>query len=240
VSGIGLRDATQTDLAVCLGRQNHVVGLNAAAPGIGSNTGMAMRVLVIDDHPLMLEIVRAVLAKAFDGPEVHCATGLEEGLDHAHSAGPPDLAVLDLGLPGCKGIEALSRFREAFPGVRTFVLTANEDPGVARAVKRAGAAGYLLKTSKPAVVQAAFALVAAGEPFFPAEAFASRAPELGLSARQLEVLRRIVKGLPNDRIAKEMGISRNTVKQHAHAVFGKLGVGTRAEAAAAAARLGIK
>ena len=201
---------------------------------------MPLRVLAIDDHPPILEILRAVLAKALDGPEVLCAADLPEALEQARTAKPLDLAILDLGLPGCSGLEALTRFRKAFPAVPVVVYTATDDASVIRAARRAGARGYLVKTATPAVMRAAFALVAAGEPFFPSEALAARASDPDLSERQLGVLRRIIRGLPNDRIAKEMGISRNTVKQHAHAVFGKLGVGSRAEAAAAAARLGIK
>ena len=201
---------------------------------------MVQRVLVVDDHPLFLEIMRAVLAKALDGPDVLCATELPEALELARAAKRLDLAVLDLGLPGCGGIEALTRFRKAFPAVPVVILSANDDASVIRAAEKAGARGYLVKTAKPAVLQAALALVVAGEKFFPAEALAERAPDLDLSERQLGVLRRIIKGLPNARIAREMDISPYTVKQHAHAVFAKLGVSSRTEAVAAAARFGIK
>lgn len=199
-----------------------------------------MRVLLVDDHPLMLEIMRAVLAKAFDLPEVHCATDLEEALTHARSAGPPDLAVLDLGLPGCRGIDALSRFRKAFPDVPVVILSANDDAYVVTAALKAGARGYLLKTYTRRVMQAALCLVAAGGTYIPPEALLAYEPDLGLTERQIEVLRFIVKGLPNGKIAKELDISRNTVKQHVRAVFAALGVSSRTEALIAASRLGFK
>ncbi|MEW6690369.1 MAG: response regulator transcription factor [Pseudomonadota bacterium] len=135
---------------------------------------MPLRILVLDDHPFVHEIMRAVLARAFDGPEVLCAADLPEAIERARAAKLLDLAVLDLGLPGCSGIEALTRFRKAFPGVPAVVFSANEDADVIRAARDAGARGYLLKTAKPAVLQAALALVAAGETFFPSEALAQR------------------------------------------------------------------
>ncbi|MFY9316021.1 MAG: response regulator transcription factor [Burkholderiales bacterium] len=185
---------------------------------------MAYRVLVVDDHPLMLEIMRAVLASALDTPDVHCATDLEEALAHARGAGPPDLAVLDLGLPGCERIEALSRFRKAFPQVPVIILSATDDADVVHTALNAGARGYLPKTSTREVMQAALRLVAAGGTYVPPQVLGIRVHGLALSDRQLEVLRRMVKGLPNGRIAKDLGISRNTVKQHVRAVFHALGV----------------
>ncbi len=116
---------------------------------------MTMRVLVVDDHPLTLEIMRAVLAKALDNPQVHCATDLNEALEHVRGAGLPDLTLLDLGLPGCRGIDAYSRFHKAFPDALAVILSATDDANVVRAALKAGARGYLLKTSSRALMQAA-------------------------------------------------------------------------------------
>lgn len=131
---------------------------------------MPLRILVLDDHPFVHEVMRAVLARAFDGPEVLCAADLAEALQQARGAGRLDLAILDLGLPGCTGVEALTRFRKALPGVPAVIFSATEDAAVIRAARDAGARGYLVKTAQPAVLQAALALVAAGESFFPSEA----------------------------------------------------------------------
>ena len=121
-----------------------------------------MRALIVDDHPLVLEVVRGMVDKALDHPAIHCASSLEEAIAHVRSAGVPDLTVLDLGLPGCTGIEALTRFRASFPSAAVVILSATEDPAVVNAALEAGAKGYLFKTSTRAVMQAALALVAAG------------------------------------------------------------------------------
>ena len=132
-----------------------------------------MRALIVDDHPLVLEVVRGMVDKALDHPAIHCASSLEEAIAHVRSAGVPDLTVLDLGLPGCtgiealtrfcaSGIEALTRFRASFPSAAVVILSATEDPAVVNAALEAGAKGYLFKTSTRAVMQAALALVAAG------------------------------------------------------------------------------
>ena len=205
-----------------------------------------MRVLVIDDHPLIQEIVPAVLVKAFGGVVVDTASTLEAGLERA-AAEPPDLVLLDLGLPGCDGIDAMSRFRMHFPQMPVAVLSATCDRDSILGVLDAGACGYIPKTSKPDVMMAALRVIVAGGTYVPPEALdeAGQSParrrmgRMDLTERQTAVLRLILKGYGNERIAAELGIAPNTVKQHAHAVFMALGVSSRAEAMIAAARHGI-
>lgn len=205
-----------------------------------------MRVLVIDDHPLIQEIVPAVLVKAFGEVAVEAAVTLEAGLERA-AADPPDLVLLDLGLPGCDGIDAMSRFRMHFPQMPVAVLSATCDRDAIVAVLDAGALGYIPKTSKPDVMIAALRVIEAGGTYVPPEALDEsgalparrRMGRMNLTDRQKEVLRLILKGYGNERIAAELGIAPNTVKQHAHAVFVALGVSTRAEAMIAAAQQGI-
>ena len=199
-----------------------------------------MRVLLVDDHPLMLEIMRAVLANVLHASEVHCATDLEEALAHARDAGPPDLAILDLGLPGCNGLDAFTRFHEAFPQVPVVIHSAIEDGNVVRAALRAGARGFLPKTTKQGLMREAIRLVAAGGTYVPPQVLADEPEALGLSKRQMQVLRCVLRGLPNGGIASELQISRNTVKQHVRAVFRALGVSSRAELMVAAVRLGLR
>lgn len=207
-----------------------------------------MRALVIDDHPLIREIVPAVLAKALGEVVVTAEATLEAGIARA-SAEAPDLVLLDLGLPGCEGLEALARFRSRFPDVRLVVLSGVCDRDSILAALEAGAAGYIPKTSKPEVMIAALKVVAAGGTYVPREALEEpdekavprrrRTVAHDLTERQKDVLRLILKGYNNDRIAAELAIAPNTVKQHAHAIFGALGVSTRAEALVAAARHGL-
>lgn len=207
-----------------------------------------MRALVIDDHPLIQEIVPAMLAKALGEVAVATESTLEAGIARASRDEIPELVVLDLGLPGCQGLEALARFRSKFPEIPLVVLSGTCDRASILAALEAGAVGYIPKTSKPDVMIAALKVVAAGGTYVPPEALEEgadmpvslrRRRALDLTHRQKQVLRLILKGYNNDRIAVELVIAPNTVKQHAHAIFTAFGVSTRAEAVIAAARHGL-
>lgn len=209
-----------------------------------------MRALIIDDHPLIQEIVPTVLAKALGEVSVTAEATLEGGLEKAAAIEQPDLVMLDLGLPGCQGLDALSRFRKRFPQVPVVVLSATADRRLILAALEAGVRGYITKTAKPDVMIAALRLIAAGGIYVPPEALEEpveqppaprrrQARELDLTGRQRDVLRLMLKGYNNERIAAELAIAPNTVKQHAHAIFMALGVSTRAEAVIAATRHGL-
>ena len=208
-----------------------------------------MRALVIDDHPLIHEIMPAVLRKALGEVTVATQSTLEAGLAHAAGSAPPDLVLLDLGLPGCEGIDALTRFRMEFPQLPVVVISANSDRESILGVLDSGANGFIPKTSKPEVIVAALRLVAAGGVYVPPEAIEDLAVQMplrtaresmDLTERQRGVLRLILKGYNNERIASELAIAPNTVKQHAHAIFVQLGVSSRAEAVVAAANMGLR
>src|SRR5688572_17175963 len=201
-----------------------------------------MRALVIDDHPLVHEIMPAMLRRALGDVSVASEGTLEAGLSRAGGSVPPDLVLLDLGLPGCHGLDALSRFRREFPKLPLVVLSGSCDRDSILAALDAGAVGFIPKTSKPDVMIAALKVVAAGGTYVPPEALEgpdAKSRGLGLTDRQHDVLRLILKGYNNERIAVELAIAPNTVKQHAHAVFSALGVSSRAEAMVAAARRGL-
>lgn len=204
-----------------------------------------MRALVIDDHPLIRQIVPAVLEKALGEVVVATEATLEAGIARA-AAERPDLVVLDLGLPGCEGIDSISRFRMEFPQMPVVVLSANLDRESIVGALDAGAVGYIPKTSKPDVMIAALKVIAAGGTYVPPEALDEARPvlrrrggQLELTDRQKDVLRLMLKGYSNERIATELAIAPNTVKQHTHAIFTTMGVSTRAEALVAAARHGL-
>lgn len=198
-------------------------------------------ILIVDDHPLIVEIMGAVARAAFPGAAVRSAKGLADALKAARDE-PVDLVLLDLGLPGCRDITALTQFRAAFPALRVVVVSATEERSVVLAALEAGAAGYIPKTSRPDVVAAALKLVGAGGTYVPPQALDRErtGPEHGLTGRQLDVLRLIVRGLPNKEIAQNLRIAQDTVKQHAKAVYAVLGVSSRAQAGRAAERRGIK
>jgi len=208
-----------------------------------------MRALVIDDHPLIHEIMPAILRKAFGEVSVATEPTLEAGLARAAGSVAPDLVLLDLGLPGCEGIDALARFRMEFPELPVVVLSAVCDRDSILGALDSGANGYIPKTSRPDVIVAALKLVVAGGVYVPPEAIedlSARNPprtprgDGELTERQRDVLRLILKGYTNERIASELAIAPNTVKQHAHAIFVQLGVSTRAQAVVAAAQMGLR
>lgn len=202
-----------------------------------------MEVLIVDDHAFIHETLAAVVRKAVPGASVRTASSLADAIAQARKSAPPDLVLLDLGLPGCTGIDALARFRAALPKSRTAVISATEDAACMRAAFAAGAVGYIPKTTLPPVMVAAVRLIAEGGTYVPPQLTAAppdEASKLDLTGRQAAVLRLLVKGLGNQEIAKKLDISENTVKQHTHALFSTLKVKSRTQAIVAAARLGIK
>ena len=199
-----------------------------------------MDVLIVDDHPIIHETLGAVVKRALPGATVRAEKDLAGAIDCARRLNKLELVLLDLGLPGCTGIEALRRFRKALPRARVAVVSATEDPACMRSALEAGAVGYILKTSAPSVMVAAVRLISEGGTYVPPEAMSGAPDAVGLTERQADVLRLLMKGLPNRQIAERLDIAENTVKQHPHAVYKALGVLSRTEAIVAAARRGIK
>ncbi len=114
-----------------------------------------MDVLIVDDHPLIHETLSAMVRAAIPGASVYADIELGAALVRAMELPDLRLALLDLGLPGYSGIEALVRFRSAFPQVRVIVVSATEDPAIMEQAIAAGAAWYLPKTAKPYAMVAA-------------------------------------------------------------------------------------
>lgn len=197
-----------------------------------------IRVVLVDDHPLVRTGLRAlveasgdieVVAEAADGEEaVTAITALTQ---------PPDVVLMDLSMPGMDGVTATRALLDA--GVRTaiVVLTSFADQARVAEALEAGAVGYLLKDSEPADLLAAIRAAAAGHaPIDPRVARAllpTRAPAPGadLSEREREVLQLVAQGLANKQVAHRLGISERTVKVHLGNVFRRLGVTDRTSAA---------
>jgi DNA-binding NarL/FixJ family response regulator len=207
-----------------------------------------MLVLVVDDHPLIHELIAAVVKKALGGVTLCSEHSIEAAMATVASGTRPDLAILDLGLPGCEGAQAVTRLRQGLPEVPVVVFSARDDRDCILSAFRAGAAGYIPKTSNKKVMVAALRLVAEGGRYVPPEVLAeadtptkaSAGLRLELTGRQFEVLRLLLEGYTNQRIAKELAIAESTVKQHAKAVYEALGASTRAEMLVAAGRRNIK
>ena len=212
-----------------------------------------LKILVVDDHPLLHETLGAVARNVVPEAEIHADTTLAAALEHARELGGElELILLDLGLPGCSGIEALTRFRAAAPTVRIVVISAKDDPATVEAAIQAGAAGYIPKTTVPQQMVAALRLVLSGGVYLPLEVLdeaslpqlRQRKPptmdQLGLTGRQADVMRLLLKGLAYRDIARQLKITESTVKQHCHALYRTLGVNSRTEAFIALARRGVK
>jgi DNA-binding NarL/FixJ family response regulator len=215
-----------------------------------------MRLLVVDDHPLMAEAISLVLGSLDHQAQVETARDLQSALRIADTPPAFHAVLLDLGLPGCSGLQALERFRERFPALPVVVISASGDPRVIMGALDLGAMGFIPKSSPKDVILNAVRLVVSGGVYIPVQALSLRgdepppaappptprtsAQDLGLSPRQAEVLTLVLKGLPNKLIARKLDISENTTKAHVSAVLKVLGVATRTQALIAASRLGLR
>lgn len=220
-----------------------------------------MRVLVVDDHPLMANAVKLALYGMDKSAGVEIADDLAPAVRLARQLPGFDLCLLDLGLPEADGIEALLTFRAACPELPVVVLSGHDDRASILAALDAGAMGYIPKSSPVPVMINAIRLVMSGAVYVPPEALRARAgadddpqsapahhddsaatvsAQLGLSTRQTEVLELLLKGLPNKLIARRLEISDNTVKIHVSSVLRALGVSSRTQALLAAHKLGLR
>ena len=214
-----------------------------------------MKLLVVDDHSLIREAVRHVVQALAEEVTVLTAADCEAGFAIAEreggSGGELELLLLDFNLRGLSGVQAIKAWRQRHPALPVVVLSSAEDRETVLAAMAAGAAGFIPKASSNDVMVQALRLVLAGGRYLPAEVLAhgdaapARAAEaasiesLGLSPRQLEVLRLIAHGKPNKIICDELGLAERTVKAHVTEVLRALGVSSRTQAALAAARLGL-
>jgi len=204
-----------------------------------------IKLLVIDDHPIVRQGLTSSLDDEPDFEVVGAAGSAEEALLLA--ARRPDVILLDLELPGLGGVEAIPRLAEVSPGSAVLVFTAYQTDERVLGAIRAGAKGYLLKGATTAEIVAAVRTVAAGgsalEPRVAARLIAAvRSPREGgsqLTARERDVLRLIADGLPGKQIARALGISERTVKFHTASLLRKLGADNRAQAVALAAERGL-
>jgi len=129
-----------------------------------------MEVLIIDDDTLIHELLAAVVRKAFPGWDVAFVTDLEAAFQRVAHHGEPDLALLDLGLPGQSGLDALRRFRGKFPQMPVAVVSASEERKAIRAALAAGAVGYIPKTLSTEAILAALKIIANGDTYVPPQA----------------------------------------------------------------------
>lgn len=218
-----------------------------------------MKLLLIDDHPLFRDGLSLLIQHRLSLPDHAALTLLEAGdLTEASAVvqAHPDvgLALLDLNLADRQGLDTLEQWRAIAPDVPVVVLSADDRPATIVSAIDRGAAGFIPKTAQAATMQDALRRVLAGEVYLPElleveDAAGARAllpdeegsPEavLGLSGRQLDVLRLLIEGKPNKEICRMLVLSESTVKTHLSAIFRKLRVSSRTQAVVAVARAGV-
>jgi len=229
-------------------------------------TPKLIRILVVDDHSLFRRGLIALLAREPSLQVVGEAADAGQAQRQARQL-QPDLILLDVDMPGVRGVDALPALREAAPAARVLMLTVSEDEQDLSTALRAGAAGYLLKSIEGDALSAAIARVMRGESVLASEmtgklmdafrdtsanaASAKGSAEAGsastahasalqsLSPRERDILRGIARGASNKEIGAELGIAETTVKIHVQHVLRKLGVSSRVQIAVVAANAGV-
>ena len=201
-----------------------------------------LRVLVADDHRLMLAAVRRALAEAEDF-EIVGEVSVGSHVVPAVRETKPDVVLLDLRMPELDGLACLERLRKHDPTIAVVILSSYSDEAQIEAARQAGALGYVVKTVEPvdlpavlrnAITGKSFAVWGAEEP--------STAAQTGvpaLSEREGVVLEAVARGLSNREIGRQLWISEQTVKFHLRNIYRKLGISSRTEAARYAYRTGI-
>ncbi len=212
----------------------------------------SLRILLVDDHLLF----RKGLARLLDGqPDFEVVGEARDGLEAVEQTRllHPDLVLMDVRMPNCDGLEATRRIKARMPGVRVVMLTVSDTEQDLVTAVRCGADGYLLKDILPETLFQHLRGLASGEApisrVMTAKLFrqlaqrsqpaAQPAATAVLSARECEVLVLVVDGYSNREIAEELGITRNTVKNHLRSILAKLRVRNRAQAAAYAVSHGL-
>ena len=219
-----------------------------------------MKILVVDDHPLILEALHHVLRQLDGAVEVYDARTAEDGRHLVAEHPDAGLLLLDLTLPGADGFSLLEELRNGHPSIPVVVISASDRrEDILRAIDL-GAMGFIPKSSSNQVMLQALRLVLSGgvylppialtardEPLLPTPRIADGAQaahtsprDLGLTARHAQVLALILQGKPNKIICRELGLAEGTVKIHVAAILRALNVSTRTQAVIEASRLGLQ
>ena len=200
-----------------------------------------IRILSVDDHPMLREGIAAVLANEQDMLLVAEASNGREAIEQFRTH-HPDVTLMDVQMPEVNGIDAILKIREEFPDARIIVLTTyTGDAQAARAFK-AGASGYLLKNMVRKELIDTIRTVHAGKKRIPAEIaveIAEHHSDDALTEREIEVLRGVAAGNANKMVAQLLNISEETVKAHMKSILSKLGANDRTHAVTIALRRGI-
>jgi DNA-binding NarL/FixJ family response regulator len=205
-----------------------------------------LRVLIADDHPLVLGALRQAVSGAFPGASIDEASDFESLAASLEARPDTDLVLLDLFMPGVRGFSGLLYLRAERPSLPVIVVSGNEDRAVMRHCLEFGAAAYIPKSLDIETMRAAIRVVLDGGQWTPPD-FDARLPgdkASGLARRlssltpqQVRVLMMLSQGLLNKQIAYELTVSEATVKAHVSAILQKLGVDSRTQAVILAAKI---
>ncbi len=207
----------------------------------------AVRILIADDHPLVLGALRQTVSGAIAGVEIHEAHDFDSLAATLEAHPDMDLVLLDLSMPGVRGFSGLLYLRAERPGLPVIVVSANEDRAVMRHCLEFGAAAYVPKSLDVETMRAAVRTVLDGGHWAPPDLDAKTPAEREASAlvkrlssltpQQVRVLMMLSQGLLNKQIAYELSVSEATVKAHVSAILQKLGVESRTQAVILAAKI---
>ena len=200
-----------------------------------------IRVLSIDDHPLVREGIATMVNDQPDMRMIAQGASGKEGIERFREH-KPDVVLMDVRLPDMSGIDAMITIRSEFPDARVIIITSSEGDAEMQRALGGGARGYILKSMPPKDLLDAIRKVYEGKKAIPLE-IADRLANLygdeTLSKREIEILQQIAKGNRNKDIAENLFISEGTVKVHVQHIMGKLGAKDRTEAITIALRRGI-
>jgi DNA-binding NarL/FixJ family response regulator len=201
-----------------------------------------LKVLLADDHRLMLKVVRMALEEAGDFDVVGEATSGSQVLPLV-AREKPDLVLLDVRMPDMDGLKALDLIRNRYPKVKVVMISGLGEPDVIKAALRRGATAFIGKTIDPRELASALRQASEATVFqtlgIPDNDETLAAKQTGLSKRELSILKSLGSGLSNKQIAKELWLAEQTVKFHLTNIYRKLGVANRTEAVRYAYRHGL-
>ncbi|HEF4756543.1 MULTISPECIES: response regulator [Burkholderia] len=208
-----------------------------------------MKILIVDDHPVLRDGVEALLRRNDAALAVLQAASADDAMQMLDQHADIDAIVLDLKMRGTSGVDAIAALARARPALQIIVLSSSEDPRDVRAAFAHGALGYVPKSASAHTLLSAIVMVLNGERYVPplllddGAAYTIEPPRQAagapLTPRQIEVLRYLAEGVPNKVIADRLGLSEKTVKAHITAIFRTLHVLNRTQAAAAGRKAGL-
>lgn len=202
---------------------------------------MSLRILIVDDHGFLRAGVRAILGEETNYQVVGEADTSDGAVCAALSL-KPDVVLLDLSIPGVGGIDVTRQLCEKLPDTKVVILTVHEDVALLRAALDAGAAGYVVKRAVESELLSAIMAAVNGDVYVhpsmtralleekrPEQPPPGRGSPVAVTARELDVVKLIVRGYTNRQVADELGLSIRTVESHRASIMGKLGISSRAE-----------